>query len=369
MNKETKRILGFIAFGVVLFALCMNLGAVLKFLQNVVEIIFPIILGLLIAFVLNVPMKGMEKLLVRMFYKGKRPDKTRLLSGISLLLTLICILLIVTLALTMAIPALVDSTKSVYPLIKEKWPELSARLKEHQIDISLLNDWIASLDAVKLSNGAGAIWNSATTTISSITSAVFGTIIAIYGLLSKQKLKLHLKKLLYANLPNETAEGICRIGTITQDTYAKFLSGQCIEAILLGGLIFIAFSLFHLPYAALIGFLTGICAFVPYVGAFISFAIGAFLTLLIDPSRVLICIIVYLAVQFTENQFIYPHVVGGSVGLAPVFTLVAALIGGKIFGLPGIVFFIPLAAVTYILVRESTNRKLEDKNIHVIDVH
>ena len=131
------------------------------------------------------------------------------------------------------------------------------------------------------------------------------------------------------------------------------------EAILLGCLIVLAFSLFRLPYAGLTGFLTSLFAFVPYVGAFASCFIGALLTLLAAPSKVLLCVLVYLAVQFIENQFIYPHVVGNSVGLSPLWTLIAALLGGKMFGLPGIIFFIPLVAVIYSLVRENTNRKLK----------
>ena len=131
----------------------------------------------------------------------------------------------------------------------------------------------------------------------------------------------------------------------------------------MGTLIFLAFSLFRLPYAGLIGFLTALFAFVPYVGAFASCAIGAFLTLLASPEHALLCVIVYLAVQFIENQFIYPHVVGSSVGLSALWTLIAALVGGKLFGIVGIVFFIPIVAVLYELFRQWTNARLAEREV------
>ena len=131
-------------------------------------------------------------------------------------------------------------------------------------------------------------------------------------------------------------------------------------------LIFISFTIFKIPYASLIGILTAVCAFVPYVGAFISCFIGAFMVLLVNPSQVIIAIIIYLVIQFVETQLIYPHVVGTSVGLSPLLTLIAVLIGGSLFGLFGMIFFIPICAVLVTLISEYTNRvihkKIEESN-------
>ena len=129
----------------------------------------------------------------------------------------------------------------------------------------------------------------------------------------------------------------------------------------LGVLIFLAFSAFGLPYAGLIGFLTAISAFIPYVGAFVACVIGALLILLSSPEQALISVLVFLVVQFVENQFIYPNVVGTSVRLPPLFTFLAALIGGNLFGLFGMIFSIPLASVLYALLREDANRRAEGK--------
>ena len=347
----------------------MNMGTVFGFLQDVIGLVFPILLGLLFAFVLNVPMRGFERLLSRAFAKAKRKPGVHGIQVLSLLLTMICIVLVITLACTMAIPALVSSVKSIIPLVKAKWPEWVAVLNSYEIDLSMVTDWLNGLNWEQLAGNAetilGSAVDAATSTISGIASFIFGTIIAIYIFLSKNTLSRQMKKLTYANLKKETADRICYVAILARDTYAKFLSGQCTEAIILGALIFIAFSIFRLPYAGLIGFLTSLFAFVPYVGAFASCVIGVFLALLVDPAKALICLLVYMAVQFIENQFIYPHVVGGSVGLAPIWTLMATLIGAKLFGIVGIIFFIPLTATLYILIRDNTNRKLEQKKCSV----
>lgn len=367
MKKTTKSTLLFITFGVVLFAISMHASSALQFVKNIIGLIFPIILGLIMAFVLNVPMTGLERRLTKLFAKAKHKPKGSLMRGLSLLLTLAGIVLVIALAITMVIPALVESAKSVYPLIEEKLPEWMAVMESYQVDMTLLSEWMETLDFEKLSGSAGNLLGSAvkvaTTTISSVTSIAFGFVIAVYILLSKNVLSVQAKKILYAHLKKKNADRLCYIAKLVRDTYTKFLSGQCMEAIILGCLIFLAYSIFGLPYAGLIGFLTSLFAFVPYIGGVFGMFYRAFLALLAEPSKVLLCIIVYLVVQFIENQFIYPQVVGTSVGLSPLWTLIAALIGGKLFGLPGIIFFIPFFAVLYTLVREDTNKKLEEKGL------
>lgn len=349
-----------ILFGVSLFAAFMNLSAVLALLGHVVELAFPILLGLLLAFVLNVPMRGFEKRLGKLM-----PGRGRFVSGASLLLTLAAIVLAFTLAGTLLVPALVSSVQSLIPVIQAKWPEWIELLNSYEVDTSLITEWASSLDVGSLSYDIGGLLgrvvNGLRGVVALLANLIFGLVIAVYLLLSKDKLGPQAQKLVYAYLKEPAADRLCYMARLSSDIFAKFLSGQCVEAILLGCLIFGAFTVFRLPYAALTGFLTGLFAFIPYVGAFLSLFLGALLTLLVEPRKLLLCIIVYSAVQFIENQFIYPQVVGSSVGLAPLWTLVAALIGGKLFGLPGILFFIPLAAVVYSLLREDVNRRLERK--------
>lgn len=361
MEKAKKNPFFLVAFGVVLFVALLNLNYLVAFLNRMIGLIMPILVGLLLAFILSVPMKGLSKLLSRIFKKAE----SRLIDTLSLILTLVLIAVIVILLCTIAIPELIASVKSIVVLVKIHWPDWAALLSEYGVDTQMIGTWIEKLDlksiAERILTGAGSligsVVNVASSTVTVVINAIFAVVIMFYVLMSKRDLCRQSKKLLYACCKKKTADRICSVAALTHDTYSRFLSGQCVEVIILGLMIFISFLIFRIPYAGLTAVLTAVFAFIPYVGAFASCFIGALLTLIADPSKVLLCIIVYEAVQFIENQFIYPHVVGTSVGLAPLWTLIAALLGGKLFGLAGMVFFIPLTAVVYQLIRAKINRK------------
>ena len=369
MDKKLKHNFLLVAFGVALYAILMNIGAVYNLLGNILKLSLPVVIGFVLAFILNVPMKGFEKLFFKLSEKLKKEPKKKLISIISLCLTLICVIFVIAIIATMLIPELVSSIESLYKLIVKKAPEWIEMLKSYDIDTTKISEWLSSLNFEtligKITNSAGTIITSvvgfASSAVSGVSQFLISIIIAIYILLSKDKLSSQIKILMDAHLKKKTADKIYHICRLINDTYSKFLSGQCIEACILGVLIFISFSIFRMPYASLIGVLTAVCAFVPYIGAFASCFVGAFLILLVNPSQVVICVIVYLVVQFIENQFIYPNVVGTSVGLSPLWTLIAVLIGGSLMGLFGMIFFIPLCAVLLTLLKEHTNRVIEKK--------
>jgi len=373
MKKKTKRSLMLITFGVVLYVGLMNFTQVTAFLSNIFTMTLPLVLGGVLAFVLSVPMNAFAKLIKILSEKMKISPKQKVIDGISLFLTVISILLVLALVSGLVIPELVTSVKAVAVLIQDKWPEWAAQLKEYNIDTTAITAWVENLDleniVMNIASNAGVVVDSivgtAASTISGLITVVFAIVVMFYVLLSKKELARQAKKLLYANLKTEIVEKIIYVATLLRDTYSKFLSGQCIEAVVLGVLMFIAFTLFRLPYAGLIAILTTVCSFIPYIGAFVSCGIGILLTLLTNPVQAVICFIVYQVVQFIENQFIYPRVVGNSVGLSALWTFVAVLMGGKLFGLVGILFFIPLTAVIYTLIREHTNKKIAEKKISI----
>ena len=360
-----------VAFGVALYAGLMNLDKVWGALGWLAGLLTPILAGLLAAFVLSVPMNGFEKLLRRWLPKAKQA----LLDGLSLGLTLLVIAAVLALALRLAVPELARSLGSIASEVRTRWPQWARKLSDLGLDTGAVTDWFAANDwrtlLEKALTGAGSLIGGivtvASSTVSVAVNAAFALVIMFYVLLGKRDLGRQCRKLLYATLREKAADRVCAVAALTHDTYARFLSGQCVEVVILGSLIFVAFSVFRIPYAALTAVLTAVLAFIPYVGAFSSCAIGALLTLLAEPEKTILCIIVYQAVQFVENQFIYPHVVGGSVGLAPVWTLVAALLGGQLFGLVGIIFFIPLTAVIYQLIGQGTNRRLAAKGRSTAD--
>ena len=312
-------------------------------------------------------MQGIAGRLTRLMPKAKGKH----IDLLSLLLTLLCVVIVVVLLCVLALPQLAASLKSIGTLVRENWPDWARLLSDHGVDTSELTDRIAALDwktvLEKALTGAGALIDSvvdlAGTTVSAVANVTFAIVIMFYVLLDRRSLAKQSRRLLYANLSERKADQVCRIARLTHTTYARFLSGQCVEVVILGTMIFLAFSLCGIPYAGLTAALTAAFAFVPYIGALASCAIGVLLTLLAQPEKALLCLIVYQAVQFTENQFIYPHVVGSSVGLAPLWTLLAALLGGKLFGLVGIVFFIPLTAVVLQLVHEHTAQQLSEKKL------
>lgn len=372
MDKKTRNTIMFlIVFGVVVYASAMNLEKLWGFVLVLGRITLPILIGLMLAFILNVPMRAYERLLRGLFRNAKKQPHKRLIYIISLILAVISIALVLTLAATIAVPEFIESSKSIIALIKEKVPELLKVLEKHNIDTSSINSWLSNVDINNLisniGSGAGtvlsSIFNIASATVSGFVSFIFAIVIAFYVLVSKDTISRHSKKLVYLIFKKDIADYICKVACLTDRIFSQYLSGQCIEACILGILITLSFVIFRIPYAGIIGIMTGISAFIPYVGAFIACFFGAFLILLISPMQALISIIIFCVVQFIETQFIYPHVVGGSVGLSPLITLLAALVGAKAMGLFGIVFFIPLTAVLYTLAKEYTNKRLEEKNI------
>lgn len=369
MKKITKHHYLLVAFGVILFAALMKFGVVLGFIKNVFSIISPVLIGFLIAFILNVPTKGYEKLLKKLTSNSKKPPKDKPIQVLSLFLSIISVLLVLFLVFWLVIPAVAESIVNLYHLAMKKLPEWIELLKAYDINTESITKWLESLNIEelikKISSNAGYLITSvvgfAGAAVSGISSFAMSFIISIYVLLCKRDLSRQVRKLSKAHLSPHVEKYLFHVGNLVSNTYSKFLSGQCVEACILGFLIFLAFTIFSIPYASLIGVLTTVLAFIPFVGSFLSCFIGAFLVLIADPSKVIVAIIVYLVVQFIENQFIYPHVVGTSVGLSSLWTLVAVLVGGNLFGVLGMIFFIPIMAVFMTLLKEHTNYVLEKK--------
>lgn len=349
-----------------LFAALMNLPVVLAFSGKIISLILPVIVGAILALFINVPLSGIEKRLKRLFDKGRKKPSDKQLHIISFILTILCILFVLTLVLTLLVPEIVHSSQRLYIQLEAKIPEWLVYLESHNVNARWLEELSADIDLEHImQNISGSIdsflmniANVLSSTISNVIMAAFSIVISIYMTLGKERVCRHARKLISAYMKPAWAEKLFHISQTFSKSFAKFLSGQCSEAVILGTLMFLAFTIFKLPYGSLVGVLTAVCAIIPYVGAFISGAVSVILTLLIDPALALRCLIVYLVVQFIENQFIYPRVVGGSVGLPPLYTLISAMIGGKLFGIMGIIFFIPLMAATIELVKEDVQNRL-----------
>ena len=365
MEPKTKQYLLVTVVGVTLFVALLRLSSVLAFAGELMDLILPILAGGILALFINVPMTGLEKRLKQLFRRAKKQPSNKTIRLLSFFITLLGVVFVLVLALTLLIPELVQSFRSLYEQVEANIPRWTAYLSAHDTDMSWLEgiDWeqllhrvTASIDTV-LVNAAGAV----SATVNVVVTASFALIISVYMSLGTESLCHQAHTLVCAYLKPDHAAGVLKFCRLFRQSFANFLTGQCSEAVILGVLMTLAFSVFKIPYGSLVGVLTAICAIIPYVGALISCVVSVFLVLLVDPVLAVRCLIVYLAVQVIENQFIYPRVVGKSVGLSPLYTLVAAMIGGNLFGIIGIIFFIPLTAVVIELVKEDACRRLRTR--------
>lgn len=368
MKKFLKREYLLIAFGVILFVVLNNLSGIFNFAKYVFGILVPVVAGFLIAFILNVPMKGFENLIILIFSKAKHKPGLRLSRLIALLLTFAALAGVVALACCLAIPMLVSSIQSIYNNIVDHLPQISDFLSDLGIDTKDLLAWFQEHDNVNEILKSYALpvirfgFSFAVSAVSGIFTGFMIAFIAIYALLSKETLASQAKRICEAFLKEKTRNRLYYAARMLNFKYSKYLSGQFIEACILGVLGFTVLAIFGIPNAFVIAFLTALLAFVPYIGAFTAFGVGALLTALTDPTKLITYVLVVFIVQIVETQFICPHVVGNAVGLSPLWTLVAVFIGGNLFGLIGVILFIPFFSVTTTLFHEYVDNKLGEQN-------
>ena len=320
------------------------------------------------AFILNVPMRRIEKLLLM-------KEKSKLGRPLSLCLTLILVIGVLLLVIFVVMPQLVETVLSLQNSIpvfltrvKEAAESLFAQNPEIADSISKIQiDWKSFMERVIefLSTGAGTVLYStvsaAMSIINGVTTFVIGLVFAIYILLQKEALSHQLQKVMEAFLPEGVVKRTLEILSLVSGTFSSFLTGQCLEAVILGSMFFLTLSFFQMPYALLIGVLIAFTALIPMFGAFIGCAIGAFLMLMVKPLDALIFLIIFFVLQQIEGNFIYPHVVGNSVGLPSIWVLVAVTIGGSAMGVVGMLIFIPICSVLYALLREEVDQRLDKK--------
>lgn len=375
LNRDTiNKIRGLILFTVITVIVGINYIKVLGLLAAAVNMAAPFILGAAIAFVLNVPMRRIESSLSHVLKKG-----SRLLRPVSMALSILLVAGVLFLVMFVVAPQLVRTLLGLQSSIPvffgevRQWleqlfaenPQILINMEQIQIDWQqLFND---SLKFLK--NGAGSMldttFSAAISIVNGMSTFLIGFIFSIYILLQKENLIRQIKKLLAAFLPERTVEGIVRIAALTSRTFSNFFTGQCMEAVILGSMFFIVLVVLRLPYALLIGVLIAFTALIPVFGAFIGWAVGAFLMLIISPMDALLFSVVFFTLQQIEGNMIYPHVVGNSVGLPSIWVLVAVTLGGSMMGVVGMLIFIPLCSVLYTFLRDTVNERLKRRKLSV----
>ena len=377
LNKENMRkIRKLILFTALLIVVLWKYEEVLEVLGYVGHLIFPFLLGGAIAFVLNVPMNFLEEKIFRNRYLKDKKIANRIARPVSLVLTIAIVIGVVVLVMFVVIPELTTTLISLGKTIRDFVPEAQRFLNDLFTDNSEVNQWLSSLNlnadriiesaVAFFQNGAGDVLNSTMSAIGSIVSGVTTFVIAFvfacYVLLQKEKLRVQVIKVMYAFLPEKRVEWCLEVCSLTAKSFSSFLTGQCVEALILGMMFFIVMSILNMPYTLLVAVLIAFTALIPIFGAFIGCIIGAFLILMVDPLQALIFVIMFLILQQIEGNLIYPKVVGASVGLPSIWVLAAVTIGGNLMGIVGMLIFIPIVSVIYTLFRASVYKRLRNRH-------
>lgn len=375
-KKNMKNIMLLIVFAVLFYVGVQRIESVAAGFSFVVSIVFPFLLGAAMAFILNVPMSFMEK---RLFSKTKGKAK-KLKRPICLELAILFVVAILWIVLLVVIPEVASTVASLSVNIEAALIKLQRWAMDIFEDNKQIEVWIASLqfdwDGIIhtafgfLKNGAGNVLNStmtvAKTVINSVMNFCVAFVFACYILLQKEKLAVQIRKILYAFFSKKVVTKVLDIASLSYKTFANFVTGQCCEAVILGTMFFISMSILRFPYALLVGVLIAFTALIPIFGAFIGCFLGTFLILVADPMKAIAFVILFLVLQQVEGNLIYPHVVGGSVGLPSIWVLVAVTVGGSLMGIVGMLVFIPICSVLYALFREMVYKRLKERGIHDI---
>ncbi len=370
-KDQIRQIKKLMVFAAALVLLVVYSGAVGKGVAMVFRILKPFLMGGAIAFVLNLPMRAIEG---RILGRWRGRGAAKLKRPVSILASVVVVFLVVTLVVaTVApqlsraaaelgrkVPAFLESLQVELEELSRRYPELDkelAALEELEIDWDSLMG--AAVDFLK--NGAANVLtstvNAASGVVSTVTDTVIAFIFALYILSQKEKLMNQGQRLMAAYLPEKWRVSLQKLLSLLYKNFSSFLTGQCMEAVILGSMFVVAMSLLRMPYAVMVGVLVAFTALIPIVGAFIGCAVGAFLILIEDPVMAVWFVLLFLLLQQIEGNLIYPRVVGSSVGLPSIWVLMAVSLGGSLFGIAGMLMFIPLLATGYTLLRDDVNAR------------
>ena len=380
-RKQIRVLFALVAFGVLLFVGLQNLGTVWGFVQILIGLLMPFIIGLCIAFILSVPMRAVETHLLRPLDKKCGRIWRKIRRPLAATVTLLLALGVLAAAVFLIIPELGRSLRTLADSIPGFIARAQAWLTELAQKYPQWQDWINDLQldwnaiAQKLlafaQSGAVDLFNSTVSLATSIFSGVFnlflGVIFAMYVLMQKETLARQITNVLRAHLPDAKTDRLLEIGRLSNRTFSRFLTGQCLEAVILGLMFFVTMCIFRFPYALMIAVLIAVLALIPIFGAIIGCVVGAFLIFVGDPMQAFWFVVMFLILQQIEGNFIYPKVVGTSVGLPSIWVLAAVTVGGGVMGIFGMLVAVPLSSVLYSLLRDSTNRRLARRGIPVPD--
>ena len=368
IRKITKWLIGVVTACILIYLAIRHLDMIAAGISWLINIMFPLLLGVIMAFILNVPMRPIEKHLHSKHEKSKRP--------LAIFLSLVLVLGIFTGVAFLVLPEIVNAVHLVAQIILSGIDQATFLEKNinfsnfpfgeylEQIDIDwvqlklTLQEWTMSQKDVLLKQAAGTVSSVAI----GFMNFFIGLVFSIYILANKEKLKTQTRRLIHAWLPEKLGVSLIHIVSICNVSFRNFIAGQATEAVILGTLCTIGMLILRLPYAPMVGALVGATALIPIVGAYIGAIIGAFLILTISPLKAFIFIIFLIILQQLEGNLIYPRVVGSRVNLPAMWVLAAVTVGGNLAGPAGMLLGVPAASAAYELLKEATiKRELKSK--------
>ncbi len=372
-RKNVRMILLIIAFAVVLYTAAQNLASVYGAVKTVWNVFGVVITGLAMAFVLNVPLKLFED---RVFYgmsEDRRPLVRRLRRAVSLVCALVVSLGVIVILIAVVLPQLTQTVTEVATRLPEyisavvNW--INEFLAKFDIEIEALKEFTVDWEKVfkdlstylKEGNVINTATDVGTAAASTVMNTFLGLVVAVYVLAQKERIGRFARRCIDAFLPKRASSAISRVASMASETFSSFVAGQLADSCILGILCYICMLIFRFPYPEVISVVIGVTSLVPMVGSFIGEVIGALLILIVSPLKALLFVIMVLAIQQVDGAFIYPRIVGKSVGLPGVAVFCAVIVGGNIAGVLGAVMGVPVCAVLYALLKEAVASRLEGR--------
>lgn len=362
LNGPTKQGVQWLALIAVFILAVINWSYLVQAVSMIWSVIFPLILGGMIAFVLNLLMTWLEKYL---YPNAKNKYLKASRRPVAIILAILVVCLVIAATVVIVLPQLASAIMTLIEVVPETIENLTNWFNNQDALVPLVNDLAnkANLDWGSIfSNVASGINNVAsglattsvsvlTTSVGAVTNIFLGILFAIYILFSKEKLAKQVERLLTVYVRDDIHQLIENVARVANETFSKFISGMVIEAIILGTLVTVGLFILQVPYAAMLGVLQGVMALIPIIGAFLSGAVGVLILLALNPTYALIYLIFVLFVQQLEGDLIYPRVVGDSIGLPSMWVLFAVTVGGGLMGIPGMLIGVPVLASIYKIIK------------------
>ena len=369
-RRSNKEIMLLIVFTGLVYLAVMNFKELLGVWAAFIKMVRPFLIGGCIAFVVNLILNFVENRVLN-FLPAKLQ---RIKRPLGILLSFIILLLFMILIVGTVVPQLGTAVNRLGLKLPVFWEKILQKAEILMIDYPEIVDWIIEIQYQKvnwdsilgttmdfLKNGARGFLNStvnvAGNLVGGVVSSLISLIFSIYILSQKERLGQQLKTLIQSYCGEKTQTTLLHVADLLYRNFSKFITGQCTEAVILGALFIIVMTVAKMPYAFMIGVLIGFTSLIPIVGGFIGCFVGAFMILVEDPVRAFWFVIMFLVIQQLEGNLIYPKVVGNSVGLPSIWVLVAVSLGSSLFGVVGMLVFIPLFATAYMLLKEDVIRR------------